>query len=319
MSSINDKNQSVLISFWNYVKNPRYNVDFLKKDFHLKVWDILKLWSLLLVISLGVGMLVSFLLMWVGYDDQKHAIVDLMMNQPIYVLILFAIVWAPIAEELTFRMGLKYSAFRFSFFIGFFLILIINLSGTFWPQLANILPWLFSESQIGSVLSNLSFVIAIGLVLGIILRKTADPKKFEKFYSERFTWIFYFLAIIFALLHLTNYTDFKQIWYLAPILIFPQFILALVLGYVRMKYGLGWAMFNHLVHNGLLVVPVVLITRLSDGLMESIQNQDLEALQNISGSDLTILAVIGWGAIIFGIFILTLLINLILEAVRNRK
>ena len=86
-----------------------------------------------------------------------------------------------------------------------------------------------------------------------------------------------------------------------------------------MKYGLGWAMFNHFVHNTLLIAPAVLLSFLSEDVFQSIQEQNLASFENISGSDLTIMALIGWGAIFFGIFILVLLINLIIEAVRIRK
>jgi membrane protease YdiL (CAAX protease family) len=64
---------------------------------------------------------------------------------------------------------------------------------------------------------------------------------------------FYFSAIMFALFHLSNYELNSLVFFLSPILIAPQFIAGLFLGYLRIKYNLFVGYFMHAIHNGLLM------------------------------------------------------------------
>lgn len=266
-----------------------------------------------------VGAIVTVLLMAAGYSEENHAVVDLMINQPIYVLVLLAIIWAPLAEELTFRLPLKYSPFRFGFGLAFIVVLVINLLAIIWPPVTDLIPWLYPDSRIVDLLIGVGIIAVIGCTVGWILKKKTSMNAFNDFYSNKFIWLFYGSALIFGVLHLANYARLDQIWYLTPLLIFPQVMLGLVLGYVRMRYGLGWAMLNHLIHNALLVIPAVLFSMLSADLVKSLEYGETVDLGNIAGHDLAILSLIGWGAMVSGIIVLILLINLIWEASREAR
>ena len=43
------------------------------------------------------------------------------------------------------------------------------------------------------------------------------------------------------------------------LLVLPQTILGLWLGYVRLRYGFGWAVLGHAFHNGFVLSPILLI------------------------------------------------------------
>jgi len=75
---------------------------------------------------------------------------------------------------------------------------------------------------------------------------------------KHFKYIFYSFAIIFGGIHLSNYDISTTILILAPILIAPQIVLGLILGYTRIKLGLLYSILFHMLFNGFLVTPSLL-------------------------------------------------------------
>lgn len=68
-----------------------------------------------------------------------------------------------------------------------------------------------------------------------------------------FKIIFYSSAILFGYVHLFNYQIDTQILIFSPILVAPQFILGLIFGYIRIRFGLLWSIAMHSLYNGFLV------------------------------------------------------------------
>ncbi|NQY30560.1 MAG: CPBP family intramembrane metalloprotease [Flavobacteriaceae bacterium] len=79
--------------------------------------------------------------------------------------------------------------------------------------------------------------------------KTFIENNWGKFYTS----IFYISALIFALVHLSNFEDINEILLFIPILIAPQFIVGLLAGYLRVKFGLLWGVILHGLHNLILL------------------------------------------------------------------
>ena len=67
---------------------------------------------------------------------------------------------------------------------------------------------------------------------------------------------FWTLTVCFAFLHLTNF-DSSFTWYLAPILVLPQFVLGAMLGYIRAVDGFVYAVLFHALHNAIAIVPIL--------------------------------------------------------------
>lgn len=65
---------------------------------------------------------------------------------------------------------------------------------------------------------------------------------------------FYVFAIIFGLVHLSNFTITKNVLLLAPILVLPQILLGGYLGFIRVRFGLAWSIALHASYNGILVL-----------------------------------------------------------------
>lgn len=123
----------------------------------------------------------------VNQDD--HAVVDMVMNMPIYVSIIAAVIIAPLFEELIFR---------------------------------------------------------------------APITLFKNVEQQWFRIIFYAFAIVFGLIHISNYEMNATNLILMPLLCAPQIIAGLFLGMIRVKVGLVYSILFHAMYNGILIIPAIL-------------------------------------------------------------
>ncbi len=81
------------------------------------------------------------------------------------------------------------------------------------------------------------------------------------FWNKKYSWIFYSPAILFAFIHITNYDLTSASIYLLPILVLPQFILALFIGYLRVRYNFMLGYLMHVLHNAFFItIALVTIT-----------------------------------------------------------
>lgn len=73
-----------------------------------------------------------------------------------------------------------------------------------------------------------------------------------------FKYAFYLSVILFGSIHLTNFSDFENHIWMAPLLVSPQLGLGIFAGYLRVRFGLWWAVALHATYNLILSIPVVL-------------------------------------------------------------
>ncbi|NNG08954.1 MAG: CPBP family intramembrane metalloprotease [Arenibacter sp.] len=73
-----------------------------------------------------------------------------------------------------------------------------------------------------------------------------------------FKYALYFSIVLFALVHLSNFELYGKVYYIAPLLVGPQLILGIILGYVRVRLGLSWSIGLHASYNAILVLPLLL-------------------------------------------------------------
>ncbi len=78
-------------------------------------------------------------------------------------------------------------------------------------------------------------------------------------HNKQFKYLFYGFAIVFGFIHIANYEISSTILLLSPLLISPQIALGLILGYTRVKLGLLYAILLHMVFNGLLISPSLIV------------------------------------------------------------
>ena len=120
-----------------------------------------------------------------------------------------------------------------------------------WEELVFRLPLRYKYNYLAR------FIIFIS---GITGRQNKIKVKYflRNFSRKHFRFIFYFFAILFGLIHITNYEFSLKILLLLPILTFSQFFGGLCMGYLRVKYNLILAIIFHAVYNAI-IVSIVLI------------------------------------------------------------
>lgn len=75
--------------------------------------------------------------------------------------------------------------------------------------------------------------------------------------SPYFGVIFYLFTLAFGFYHITNFELTPTVLYLSPILVSPQLFIGLLLGYIRVRLGLVWAMMLHGCYNLVLIGPLI--------------------------------------------------------------
>jgi hypothetical protein len=138
---------------------------------------------------------------------------------------------SPVLEEILFRLILK-PKFRnlivFSVFSG---VLAINF--LFRNEFILFIPF--------SIFSIIGFVL---------LMNRKYFREAQIYFLKYFSIIFYLISLIFGFIHITNYEPFNyQLILIAPILISPLVMAGIILGFIRMKFGIGYSILMHSIIN----------------------------------------------------------------------
>lgn len=155
-------------------------------------------------------------------------------------ILLLSSFFAPIIEELTFRLPLKFSKNNL-------LIASIGIAFTFSRIIAEI-EYVYSS------------IISIGV--GILSYFLLSPKVIEvlsKFWSSNKLLIFYTSLITFSFLHLKNYEITYELLLFSPIIILPRILGGLLFSYVRLNSGIIIAICFHSFNNGIIRVIKMIV------------------------------------------------------------
>lgn len=192
------------------------------------------------ILLMGAIIAILMLVVAIGFDlpDNINALLDL--NPLTIALIVIA---APLLEETAFRSWLTG---RPSFLVS---LAALTLAASIALTLGASLP-----GETGGIVASTALLLGIGIAVAamIALRKREAPHWFRRF----FPGLFWASSAIFALVHLLNYTE-GALAILLPLVI-PQFILGTIAAYVRVHYGLVWAMVLHALHNGFAIALALL-------------------------------------------------------------
>ena len=107
-----------------------------------------------------------------------------------------------------------------------------------------------------------NFLILWPLQLLILLQvsnKINLLKTIRNFWNKFYAWIFYLITIAFGLIHILNFKPSLNIYLLAPVLVAPQILIGINLGYLRIRFGLIWSILFHSFYNGILL-SIALLT-----------------------------------------------------------
>lgn len=156
-----------------------------------------------------------------------------------------ALIWAPVVEELVFRFGLRRPG------VAWWLMPVavgLMLMGPKWPAIMGL----------AGILLLSWWPYLTGRAPAWATRPW--PWRYRRFYGRCFPYLFYLASLLFAAVHLYNFKLHHTPLWVLPILVAPQFATGLVLGWVRVRRGIGASMLLHGMFNGgpLLVVWLII-------------------------------------------------------------
>lgn len=200
-----------------FIKKPEWSGSFTK----LSIKTFVHLLILYLICVVPLGAIAS---VFAKILDLNSKVDNVLIPKEI----LYGFVLAPLIEEVFFR--LIYVFRRRNLFI-------ILCASLFFA-----IVFIFRDSYSKSILL---FSVAFILILTIIFFNFSK----QYFYSH-FKFFFYFIAFLFAIIHLNNFIGLTYTKLLfGLLLVTPQLIAGIVLGYIRLKYGFIYAVLYHMTIN----------------------------------------------------------------------
>lgn len=210
--------------FLKFVRCPYYTGSFIKlsaRDFFI----LLVVYFISVVPFSAIAGIVSSLL---GLTSKVQ---QLTMPREIF----YGVLLAPIIEELFFRLIYVFSLRN--------LIIILSASTLFEVY------FIVNDNLLKSII----FATAIILTLVLILNFNCIRANFYK----HFGFFFYFIAGLFAIIHLGNFIGLSLNSLLPGLLmVIPQFIAGTILGYLRVRFGFIYAIFFHTLVNLTLLIQL---------------------------------------------------------------
>jgi len=148
-----------------------------------------------------------------------------------------------IQSEILYKIGI----FSFLVFIG---KIIFDLS---WFSIG-------SFSNIGFLsVNNLVWIGYVTILVFVIFYFLDTPEwnYFRNWHRQNQLLVYFFTVLIFALIHTAN-QSFNLFHPIYLMLNLPQFFAGLAFGFFRIKYGFGWAVWSHCLHNFCLILIFLL-------------------------------------------------------------
>lgn len=164
-----------------------------------------------------------------------------------------ALIWAPIVEELVFRYSLR------------------RIAHALW-----LVPVSVGIMLTGPSAASFLFLLAVLLLVCVpVLGRSRLPAPqrsqgkswaLRRRYRALFPWVFHGANLAFAGVHLHNFNFQQTAFWLLPLLVLPQWLTGLVLGWLRVRRGIGSAIVLHALFNGGPLLLVWLFLRLAPDL-----------------------------------------------------
>ena len=283
----------------HYLKNPVLQPQHISNN---KLWNIFKFWGFFAICATISSLPGYLLLPLTGFTSSNNAVLQEQLLLPVWFSIVSGVIIAPIREEATFRLWIKPNLPNISIALGFLVAMIVEV----YIRLSELTINNVSLLTIHGILIP---AIASSLFYLVLKNNKSILDKIASYISKNFNIVFWASHIIFALIHCINY-DIAKVWYIIPILVLPQFIIGLYLGFLRVNYNFKWGLAAHSLHNFLALATFTLIgskaTELSGKLQANNWNfmrayaelsiQDL--LSFILGCSIYISAILSFGATI---------------------
>jgi len=108
---------------------------------------------------------------------------------------------------------------------------------------------------------SLPFLFFAAVILAPLMEETIFRGPMVFFRGKTyFKIVFWLLTLLFGFYHITNFEMTTTVLLLSPLLVLPQIIVGAILGFVRVRFNLLWAIGLHAVYNLILMGPILLTT-----------------------------------------------------------
>ena len=231
--------------FFTNVREP-FSADVVKTMAKLLGFSFL----MLPIVAIIIGTVFSL----TGSDipDSSQGFEDLQRSSYFF---LAAVIMAPLIEEVLFRSWL---GSRLGIWVGLPMILFLTTTTML------VVAGPENAKSFGRLVPMA--LILYGLTLWNRRKAIFGPEDNDgKSITETvFPFLFWGSAIVFGLIHLGNF-DIGSVNPIFAIMILPQFIVGLMLSYIRMRFGLLYAIGFHAAYNGVLVSISMLAMQAASG------------------------------------------------------
>ena len=157
-----------------------------------------------------------------------------------------AVVGAPLVEEMIFRFPLRYK-------IPLSILISIIVSG--------FAAFLLHKTSLPDIKYAAAILLFGAILYFLVGNSNVDSEDEEEKLDRLFPFFFYLVAVTFSLIHIYNYDSTQFSTWMTPFIVIPQFVLALFLGFVRMRVGIWASIYMHALNN---FIPLVLYFSVKD-------------------------------------------------------
>ncbi|MBX2915355.1 MAG: CPBP family intramembrane metalloprotease [Cyclobacteriaceae bacterium] len=142
---------------------------------------------------------------------------------------IIVVILGPLYEEILFRLPLNLSKLSIGVSLGFMFFYLLT---------GNLLS--IDYQKFDTYFKIVGSIFFAGLVTFFF------PKKFLDLFKNNFKLVFFIHAVIFALLHLTNFDSYNSsVILIYPLFTLPQLIMAVLIGYTRIEIGFAYCVLLH--------------------------------------------------------------------------
>ncbi len=206
-----------MVGFFGFLKNPHFNSCFIKPS-------ILDLVALLFTYFILAVPLITLAYLLSGTFEISHK--EMVADFP--ERLIRGILLAPLIEETLFRLIYVFNKRNLG-------IIILTSAGL-------IVFFLFRDNI--SKLIVFGSIALISCFLLLFFRRSSD------FFNSHFRFFFYSIALVFTILHIFNFNGITgPMTFLFLLFVLPQFVLGIILGYIRVTYGFIYAVLFHAIVN----------------------------------------------------------------------
>jgi uncharacterized protein len=211
---------------------------YLKRPYYIRNgiinWSIFfKAWILTILFTLPLGPIIEIL-------KKIASIKETDFNYSPLIVFLSMVLLAPIIEELIFRLILKPR------YINCVIFTLVN----------GLLAIIFLYKKVFFMFIPVSLISLISLYF--LLNKKGF-KNLQTFFLGHFKLFFYLSSFLFGFLHVTNYEPFNyKLIIVMPILISPIVVTGILLGFIRMKFGIIYSILLHSLINLVGFVSIII-------------------------------------------------------------